>query len=88
MPKSKDLLKQELMTNLANAMKSEDEGAIAQAFTDFADDVQQNVMEDVKAYQRNADQEILQRRGIHTLTQKEEKFYQHFLPNPPGQTSL
>lgn len=76
MPKSKDLLKQELMTNLANAMKSEDEGAIAQAFTDFADDVQQNVMEDVKAYQRNADQEILQRRGIHTLTQKEEKFYQ------------
>ena len=41
--KSKDLLRQELMTNLSKAMQSEDEGAIAQAFTDFAESVQQSV---------------------------------------------
>lgn len=74
--KSKDLLKQELMENLNAAMKSEDEGAIAQAFTQFAESVQQNVLEDVKAYQQTADKEILAKRGVHQLTQKESKFYQ------------
>lgn len=74
--KSKDILKQELMTNLSAAMKSEDEGAIAQAFTEFAESVQQNVLEDVKAYQQTADKEILAKRGVHQLTTKESKFYQ------------
>lgn len=74
--KSKDLLKQTLMTNLSAAMKSTDEGAIAQAFTDFAESVQQSVLDDVKLYQETSDKEILQRRGIHQLTQKETKFYQ------------
>lgn len=74
--KSKDLLKQELMTNLSAAMQSSDEGAIAQAFTDFAESVQQSVLDDVKLYQETSDKEILQRRGIHQLTQKETKFYQ------------
>ena len=62
--KSKDLLKQELMANLSKAMQSEDEGAIAQAFTDFAESVQQSVLEDVKLYQQTADKEILAKRGI------------------------
>lgn len=74
--KSKDLLKQELMANLSKAMQSEDEGAIAQAFTDFAESVQQSVLEDVKLYQQTADKEILAKRGIHQLTQKEKTFYQ------------
>lgn len=74
--KSKDLLKQELMANLSKAMQSEDEGAIAQAFTDFAESVQQSVLEDVKLYQQTADKEILAKRGIHQLTQKEMNFYQ------------
>lgn len=74
--KSKDLLKQELMANLSKAMQSEDEGAIAQAFTDFAESVQQSVLEDVKLYQQTADKEILAKRGIHQLTQKEMTFYQ------------
>lgn len=74
--KSKDLLKQELMENLSAAMKSEDEGAIAQAFTEFAESVQQNVLEDVKAYQQTSDKEILAKRGVHQLTTKENKFYQ------------
>lgn len=74
--KSKDVLKQELMEKLNAAMKSEDEGAIAQAFTEFAESVQQNVLEDVKAYQQTADKEILAKRGVHQLTTKESKFYQ------------
>lgn len=73
---SKDLLKQQLLNNLSAAMKSEDENAIAQAFTEFAESVQQNVLEDVKLYQETADKEILTRRGVHQLTQKETKFYQ------------
>nr|WP_307902787.1 phage major capsid protein [Clostridium botulinum] len=57
-------------------MKSEDEGAIAQAFTNFAENVQQNILDDVKAYQETSDKEILAKRGVHQLTQKETKFYQ------------
>lgn len=77
--KSKDILKQELMENLSIAMKSEDEGAIAQAFSEFAESVQQNVLEDVKAYQQTADKEILAKRGVHQLTNKESKFYQSII---------
>lgn len=73
---SKDLIKQQLLNNLSEAMKSEDEGAIAQAFTEFAESVQQNILDDVKIYQETADKEILTRRGMHQLTQKEAKFYQ------------
>lgn len=73
---SKDLLKQQLLNNLSAAMKSEDEGAIAQAFTEFAESVQQNILDDVKIYQETTDKDILTRRGIHQLTQKETKFYQ------------
>lgn len=76
MMKNKDLLKQELLDNLSVAMKSEDEGAIAQAFAEFADSVQQNILEDAKAYQQSMDNVILEKRGIHQLTQKETKFYQ------------
>ena len=77
--KSKDLLKQELMKNLSEAMKSEDEGAIAQAFTEFAESVQQNILEDVRIYQETQDKAILQKRGIHQLTQQETKFYQSWI---------
>ncbi|MDC0802707.1 phage major capsid protein [Clostridium paraputrificum] len=77
--KSKDILKQEFMTNLAAAMNSEDENAITQAFVDFADSIQQGVLEDVRAYQETQDKEILQKRGIHQLTQKETEFYQSWI---------
>ena len=71
--KSKDLLRQELMTNLSKAMQSEDEGAIAQAFTDFAESVQQSVLEDVKLYQQTADKEILAKRGKPRKKEKKGK---------------
>lgn len=77
--KSKDLLKQELMVNLSKAMQSEDEGEITQAFVQFAESIQNNILEDIKVYQQTADKEILAKRGIHQLTQKENEFYQGWM---------
>lgn len=74
--KSKDLILQELKDNLVAAFKSTDENAIAQAFTPFAESIQQNVMEEFKAYQQTSDSNILAKRGIHQLTSAEDKFYQ------------
>lgn len=74
--KSKDLILQELKDNLAVAMKSEDENAIAMAFTPFAEAIQENVMEEFNAYQHTADSAILTKRGVHQLTVEEDKFYQ------------
>ncbi|MBU3153498.1 phage major capsid protein [Clostridium estertheticum] len=74
--KSKDLILQELKENLVAAFKSSDEGAIAQAFTPFAEAIQANVMEEVKAYQSTNDTSILAKRGVHQLTAQEDKFYQ------------
>jgi HK97 family phage major capsid protein len=74
--KSKDLILQELKDNLVAAFKSTDETAIAQAFTPFAESIQQNVMEEFKAYQQTSDSNILAKRGVHQLTSAEDKFYQ------------
>jgi len=77
--KSKDLILQQLKDTLAVAMKSTDENAIAQAFAGFAEGVQQNVMEEFKAYQMTADSNILTKRGVHQLTAEETKFYQSII---------
>ncbi|QXE21278.1 phage capsid protein [Clostridium sp. 001] len=73
--KSKDLIQQELKQNLADAFKSEDPDAITQAFTDFAETVQQNVLEEYNMYQKTQDSNILAKRGIHQLTSIEQKYY-------------
>ena len=77
--KSKDLIKQDLMNEMKAAMQSEDGNAIVQVLTNFADSIQQNVLEDVRLYQKTQDKEILQKRGIHQLTQKETEFYQGWI---------
>lgn len=77
--KSKDLIQQELKQNLVQAFQSEDENAIAMAFAEFANTVQQNVMEDFAAYQRTQDSSILAERGMHQLTSEENKFYQSII---------
>lgn len=77
--KSKDILKQELTQTFSAAMQSENQEDMINAFVEFAQGVQQNVLEDMKAYQETGDKEILQKRGIHQLTQKETKFYQSWM---------
>lgn len=73
--KSKDLIMQELKSNLVEAFKSADENAITQAFSSFAESVQQNILDDVKAYQQTNDSAILSKRGVNQLTSQEMKFY-------------
>jgi len=77
--KSKDLVQQELKDGLVAAFKSTDEDAIAQAFTKFAESIQENVMDEFKQYQDTADSTILAKRGVHQLTVKENKFYQDII---------
>lgn len=77
--KSKDILKQELTQKFATAMQSENQEDMINAFVEFATGVQQDVLDDFKAYQETQDNQILQKRGIHTLTQKETKFYQSWI---------
>lgn len=74
--KSKDLILQELKDNLVVAFKSTDENEIAQAFTKFAETTQENIMEEIQAYQKTNDSAILTKRGVHQLTIEEDKFYQ------------
>ncbi|NFI02757.1 phage major capsid protein [Clostridium botulinum] len=76
---SKDVLKQQLTEKFGAAMQSENQEDMINAFVEFATGVQQEVLDDFKAYQETQDKEILQKRGIHQLTQKETKFYQGWI---------
>ena len=77
--KSKDVIKQELSTNLSAAMQSKDPEALTNAFTEFAVKLQADVIEDAKAYQQTQDSTILARRGVRQLTAEEKKFYTGFM---------
>lgn len=73
--KSKDLVEKELRQKLADAFKSDNPGDITQAFADFAENVQQNVMEECNQYKEAQDSNILSKRGVHQLTSAEQKYY-------------
>lgn len=73
--KSKDLIKQELHEKFAAALSGEDPEAVTNALTEFAVSLQQDVVNDFKAYQQSADGSILAKRGIRQLTSQETKFY-------------
>ena len=76
---NKDIQAFNLNAKIKEAMQSEDENALGTVFTEFADNIQQSVLDDVKAYQDTQDVSILQRRGVHTLTQEENAFYQKWI---------
>lgn len=76
MPISKDLKNEEFKQKIAEALQSGEQDQLVQAFTEFADGVKQEVIEDAKAYQETGDMAILQKRGIHQLTSQEKEFYQ------------
>jgi len=77
--KSNDLKKQELEQKIKQAMESTDENALAQVFAEYAEGIQQSVLEDAKLYQETQDKSILQKRGIHQLTNQETEFYQKWI---------
>lgn len=88
--RNKDLLKQEnmeLMQHLSEALKNDDEDAMAAAFTQFAEGVQDRIMAEFKDLQQSQDATILASRGIRQLTSAEKEFYQAWIdsaksPNP------
>ncbi len=80
--KNKDLLKLEnekLMKALSEALKSDDEEAMTAAFTEFANGVQERIVEEYGELRNNQDTAILAARGIRQLTSGEKEFYQAWL---------
>ena len=80
--KNKDLLNQEnkeLMQNLSEALKNDDEEAMAEAFSQFADGVQERIMKEYGDLRQNRDSAILAARGIRQLTSEEKEFYQAWI---------
>ena len=73
--KSKDVIKQELHEKFASALSGENPEQITDALTQFATDLQADVINDCKAYQQSQDSSILASRGVRQLTAKETKFY-------------
>lgn len=88
--RNKDLLKREnmeLMQHLSEALKNDDEEAMAAAFTQFAEGVQNRIMEEFGNLKQSQDTAILTSRGIRQLTTDEKEFYQAWIdgaksPNP------
>lgn len=77
-----DLLKQEnmlLMQSLSQALKDNDEDAMAQAFTQFAEGVQERVMQEYGDLRETRDSAVLASRGIRQLTHEETKFYEAWI---------
>lgn len=73
--KSKDVIRQELHDKFSAALTGENPDQITDALTEFAVGLQQDVVNDFKAYQQTQDSAILAKRGIRQLTAKETKFY-------------
>lgn len=88
--KNADLLKQEntqLMQALSKALTDNDENAMAAAFTQFAEGVQERIMQEYGDLRESKDSAIMVSRGIRQLTNEENKFYQAWIeaaqaPNP------
>jgi hypothetical protein len=76
--KSKDVIKAELHQKFSAALTGEDPAAITDALTDFACGIQQDVLDDFKAYQQTQDASILATRGIRQLTAEERNFYSNW----------
>lgn len=88
--RNKDLLKQEntqLMQALSQALKDDDQEAMASAFAQFANGVQERIMEEYGDLRQTQDAAVLASRGIRQLTSEEKAFYQAWIdasksPNP------
>lgn len=88
--KNKDALlakREKFAQNFKNALDAKDETKIAEAFGEFADDIQQSLLDTANEITATADSAVLARRGIRQLTSAEQKFYTNLAtamkdPNP------
>jgi hypothetical protein len=75
MPKSRDIIKQEFETKLSTALASSDEKQLADVMTDFAMEIQSDVLATAAEYKKKEDKEILASRGVRVLTNEETEYY-------------
>ena len=76
--RNKDLVqkeKQEIMQRMSAAVKEENEDAFVQAWTDLADSIQKQVLEEADGYMQGIDRQILAGRGARQLTSEENRYY-------------
>lgn len=79
--------KAEIMQKLQAALKDGDEEGFAQAFTGFADDLQQSIIGEAENLLQSVDTTVLASRGVRQLTSEEKNYYQKVIeamksPNP------
>lgn len=77
--KNLDLLQQkkaEIMNKINQAIKDGNDESFAQAFTEFTEFIQEQVMEEAKGIVQAADANILVGRGVRQLTSAENKYYE------------
>ncbi len=80
--KNKDALmakRKEFAQNLKTALDAKDDNGIIQAFDNYANEIQQNLLDTANEIQATADSTILARRGIRQLTSVEQKFYNNVI---------
>lgn len=71
--------KAELLTSLTTALKEGDEEKMAKAFTDYAEMVQNSVVQEAVGITELTDQTVLASRGLRQLTEKETKYYENLI---------
>ena len=77
--KSKDLKaldRNQVMNNIREAISNDDEEAFAIAFTDWADSIQEQVLNEARGVLNAQDTTILATRGVRQLTSEERDYYQ------------
>lgn len=77
--KNLDILQEEknkIMQRINEAIKDGNEESFAQAFTDFANNIQESVMAEAKGMVQANDSNILAARGTRQLTSEENSYYQ------------
>jgi len=68
--------KDEIMQKMNGALKEGNEEVFAQAFTEFADHLQQSIIGEARAVVQTTDTNVLIGRGVRQLTSDEKNFYQ------------
>ena len=69
----------EASRKVVEAMKTKDEAAIQQAWSDFHGSIVEQIKQDIEAYQETEDKAVLAQRGYRQLTTKETKWYQRLI---------
>lgn len=79
---NKDLIKQQnegIMQKMADALQNNDVEGAAEALQTFQNSVAERIEAEFEQYKNVSDMNVLQQRGLRTLTSEENEFYQKFI---------